>query len=66
MTCTQESKFLEKYKILGHIKATQQDCISDRAVVTSYILKDSNLHSYCHDGLTFLKADMKWEIRYLL
>jgi len=59
MTCTQESKFLEEYKILGHIKETQQDCISDRAVVTSYIPEDSNLHSYCHDSLTFLKADMK-------
>jgi hypothetical protein len=45
MTCTQELKFLEEYKILGHIKETQQDCNSDREVVTSYIPEDSNLHS---------------------
>jgi len=45
MTCTQESKFLEEHKILRHIEETQQDCISDREVVTSYIPEDSNLHS---------------------
>jgi hypothetical protein len=44
MTCTQESKFLEEHKILGHIKETQQDCISDREVVISHIPEDSNLH----------------------
>jgi len=45
MTCTQESKFLQEYKILGHIKETQQDPNSDREVGTSYIPKDSNLQS---------------------
>jgi hypothetical protein len=59
MTCTQESKLLEEYKILGHIKESQQDCISDREVVTSYIPEDSYLQSYCHDSLAFLKADTK-------
>lgn len=65
MTCTQESKFLEEYKILGHVKEAQQDYIRDREVVKSYIPEESNLHSYCHDSLTFLTADMMWEIRYL-
>jgi hypothetical protein len=59
MTCTQESKFLEEYKILGHIKDAQQDYIRERKVVKSYIPEESSLHSYCHDSLTFLTADMK-------
>jgi hypothetical protein len=36
---------LEEYKILGHIKETQQDPISDRKVGTSYIPVDSTLQS---------------------